>query len=525
MADWSRTALMVGVVLILITVTLELVAPHIIKEGFATALIPVTDRNYFGKFIPRRGDIGSESEEGAYITDKRYFNGYADVQRIGVEHDWCRMVVPKGGSGSGSSGSSGSRDKDRFFACALAGTENLNSLSFRTEAGTLAQWSRDDYMRDTTGSGRSDYCRIVKVDSETFETRCSIAGDFRFGPVLQQDTAPPPEIQTLLSFYDGILFWLRFRDDMLDYAQNLELYKAGGITIEEANPSPPIARTLVFNGIDQFLRVGDSKTLEFGENIALRTLRAFSFWVYFEEFTNNAVILDFGNGAAKDNIKIGILGRGNPNISEGAEIRPLLCGGASTIPDKPSGPQRVVETTPQRLMETTSANVEEFDCPGPAVSPREFPPMRPGAKQTADAKVADLLYEIWDSQQRKMRIVVKGAIPLQKWTHVVITAESNDAFRPDIAVWIDGVKVFVQPSGWLPQNSSTTNNYIGKSNSYNLGTQYEAGRDELFRGRLFDLRAYKSIMGAKRIAETVKWGKDLLGLGAGAGVGVGGAGP
>ena len=146
-------------------------------------------------------------------------------------------------------------------------------------------------------------------------------------------------------------------------------------------------------------------------------------------------------------------------------------------------------------------------------------------KQTADAKVADLLYEIWDSQQRKMRIVVKGAIPLQKWTHVVITAESNDAFRPDIAVWIDGVKVFVQPSGWLPQNSSTANNYIGKSNSYNLGTQYEAGRDELFRGRLFDLRAYKSIMGAKRIAETVKWGKDLLGLGAGAWAGVGGAGP
>jgi len=503
MSGWSRTALMVGVVLILITVGLELVAPNMIKEGFTAALVPVTDRNYFGKFIPRRGDIGPGAEEGAYITDKRYFNGYVDVQRIGAEHDWCRMVVPKGSSSS---------DKDRFFACALAGTENLNSLSFRTEVGAVSEWSRDDYMRDTTGSGRADYCRIVKVDSETFETRCSIAGDFRFGPVLQQDTAPPAEIQTLLSFYDGVLFWLRFRDDMVDYAQNLELYKAGGLTIEEADPSPSIARTLIFNGIDQYLRVGDSKTLEFGDKIALRTLRAFSFWVYFEEFTNNAVILDFGNGSARDNIKIGILGRGNPNISEGAEVRPLLCGGPSTVPEKPSGAQRVVETTPQRLMETSSANVEAFDCPGPAISPRDFPPIRPGVKQTADAKVADLLYEIWDSQQRKMRIVVKGAIPLQKWTHVVITADNNDAFRPDIAVWINGVKVFVQPAGWLPQNSSTANNYIGKSNSYNLGSQYDAGRDELFKGRLFDLRAYKSIMSAKRIEETVKWGKGFLGL-------------
>lgn len=497
--SWSRTALMIGIVLILIIVSLELISPKLLKEGFANALIPVTDGGYFSKFIPRRGDIGPEAEEGAYITDKRYFNGYSDVQRIGVDHDWCRMIVPKGGDA-----------QEQFFACALAGTENMNSLSFRTSTGE--PWSRDDYMRDTTGSGRSDYCRIVKVDSETFETRCSIAGDFRFGPVLQQDTAPSDEIQTLLSFYDGILFWLRFRDDMLDYAQNLEIYKANGLTIEEADPNPVVARTLVFNGIDQFLRVGDNKALEFGERVELRTVRAISFWVYFEEFTNNAVILDFGNGSARDNIKIGIIGRGNPSVNEGDIIRPLLCGGSSTIPDKPSGAQRVVETTPQRLMETTSANLEEFDCPLPAVEPRVFPPIRPIVDAISNAKRADLLYEVWDSQQRKMRIVVKGAIPLQKWVHVVIGAENNDAFRPDIGVWIDSVKAFTQPSGWLPQNSSTTNNYIGKSNNYNLTTQFENGRDELFKGRLFDMRAYKSTMSEKKIKDIYNWGKKLLDL-------------
>ena len=514
MVGWTTAALFTGVVLILITITLELVAPTIINEGFANIMVPATEKGYFAKFIPRRGDIGPGSEEGAYITDKRYFHDYADVQRVGVNHDWCRMVVPKGGSGGGGGGGGGS-GSGKFFACALAGTENLDSLSFRT--GTDEPYSRDDYMRDTTGSGRSDYCRIVKIDSDTFETRCSIAGDFKFGPKLQHDTSPPPKIQTLLSFYDGILFWLRFRDDMVDYAQNLEVSAAGGLTIDESvDPDEAIvARTLIFNGVDQFLRIGDSKNLEFGNTITLRTMRAISFWVFFEEFTNNACILDFANGASRDNVKIGILGRGNPSISEGATLKPDLCGGSgSVLPDPGSGPQRVVETTPQRLMETSSANLEKYDCPNPAVIPKDLtPPLaKPKLASLASAKMADLFYEIWDSQQRKMRIVIKGAIPLQKWVHVVITANNNDSYRPDISVWLNGKKVFSQPNGWLPQNSTTTNNYIGKSNSYNLSSQFDNGRDELFRGRLFDIRAYKSVMGDKKIADTYSWGKDLLGL-------------
>jgi hypothetical protein len=241
-------------------------------------------------------------------------------------------------------------------------------------------------------------------------------------------------------------------------------------------------------------------------------MRAICFWVYFEEFTNNAHIIDFGNGAGVDNVVIGILGKGNPLISGGAGLRPVGCvdSAQSTLPDRPSGAQRVVETTPQRLLETSAANIEEFDCPGPAVEPREFPKSK-GIAPPGVATVADLYYEIWDSKQRKMRIVVKGVVPLKKWVHVAITAASNDAFRPDINVWINGMKTYTQPSGWLPQNSSTVKNYIGKSNWTDNVTQYE-GRDELFKGRLFDLRAYKSIMGEKKIIDTVAWGKRLLGL-------------
>jgi hypothetical protein len=73
------------------------------------------------------------------------------------------------------------------------------------------------------------------------------------------------------------------------------------------------------------------------------------------------------------------------------------------------------------------------------------------------------------------------------------------------------MKTYTQPSGWLPQNSSTAKNYIGKSNWADNVTQYE-GRDELFKGRLFDLRAYKSIMGEKKIVDTVAWGRHLLGV-------------
>lgn len=57
-----------------------------------------------------------------------------------------------------------------------------------------------------------------------------------------------------------------------------------------------------------------------------------------------------------------------------------------------------------------------------------------------------------------MRLVIPQMFTKEEWTHVVITAEGTDSFRPDIAIYKNGKKVFVEPSGWLPQNSLTEKN-------------------------------------------------------------------
>ena len=124
---------------------------------------------------------------------------------------------------------------------------------------------------------------------------------------------------------------------------------------------------------------------------------------------------------------------------------------------------------------------------------------------------ATLLYEIWDSKQRKQRILVNGVIPLKKWTHIVITAKTNDSFRPDIGIYVNGTQVFLEPSGYLPQAKSTMNNYIGKSNWSNTTSQYEL-KDELFNGNIFDFRMYNNVMSESKIKHTMKWGLNKLGI-------------
>ena len=86
-----------------------------------------------------------------------------------------------------------------------------------------------------------------------------------------------------------------------------------------------------------------------------------------------------------------------------------------------------------------------------------------------------------------------------------------DSFRPDIAVYIDGQQNFIQPSGWLPQASYTSNNYLGRSNWENTTSQYE-NKDELFQGSLFDFRAYNVNLSDDIIKKSYTWGKDKLGL-------------
>lgn len=500
-------ALFVGVCFLAAIAVLEVFWPHVVHEGFETiaGAVGVGDSAFWAKWVPRRGDVGPDpaQEEAGYIRDSRYFAGYTDIQRLGAKQDFCRMVTNK------------TDKEDIFFACALGGTEGLSATRYRTKSKRQGfELSRDDYMNEL-GDGREGYCRILKIDPYTFQPKCNQAVDEGFRDKLVIDPSPPPAIQELLTFYEGIVFWLRFRDDMVDYAKNLTVTAAGHLTIDEAPPNPTIARTLEFNGIDQYLRIGDNKDLEFGNKVDLRYLRAVSFWVYFDEFTNNAHILDFGNGAGKDNMVVGIIGRGNAPPS--ASFKSPACGSeaGNVLPEWPSGAQPPEIQSPQQLMETTPANVNDFTCPLPEVYGKIMPPVQPKKgvpRGDEKAKTADLLYEIWDKQQRKLHVELRNVVPLQKWVHIVITATSMDAAKPDLAFYVDGKEVHFEPGAWLPQETYTTMNYIGKSNWSSVTTPYQ-NADELFKGKLFDLRGYQTPMSDAKIENTYRWGQKMLGLG------------
>ena len=502
MYDTYHLYLWAGLIILIAIAILEVCNPYMLNEGFAN-LVAVGDTAFWAKWLPRRGDVGLNptEEQAGYIRDIRYFAGYTDVQRLGKDHDFCRMVQATGNSG------------DKFFACALGGTEGLSTVKYKTlSVKDGFELSRDDYMRDVLGEGRDGYCRILKTGIDTFEAKCNPADDQSFKSSLVTDANPPDDIRTLLNFYQGIVFWLRLRDDMLDYAQNLTIAKAGDITIEEAPPNPPVTKGLEFNGIDQFLRIGDTKDLSFGDVVQLRYVRALSFWVYFDEFTNNAHILDFGNGAGKDNVFVGILGRGNAGKQVADILSPVCLDQAiTTVPSAPSGAQCAEEVSPQVAMMTSAGNVNIFSCPAPELFGRIMKPIQPDTTPSGDAKTADLLYEIWDSKQRKLHIQVKNVITLRTWTHVVITAGDGDAWKPSLNIYVNTRLVHTEASAWLPQSNYTTNNYIGKSNWTNATSPYQ-NADELFKGKMFDIRGYRTRMDEKKIKNTYKWGANLLGL-------------
>jgi hypothetical protein len=487
--------LLFTLITIALFITAELFLPNGLSiEGF-------TGSSYWSSFISARSDIDSTQEDFNYIRDPRYYNDYADVSRIGFAYDFCRMVALT------------TEPENLFFACALAGTEHLDSVKFRT-AGTKDGFriSYDDYMRDTNGDGRAEYCRILPWKDGTFQPVCSYAGDTGFDSTEKVDPNPPEAISTLLEFYDGCVMWLRFKGDMLDSVKSVKTHITGNLLIDET-PRRDSTEGLQFNGINQFIRVSDSSDLSVGFNMHMRSVRSWMVWAFFDEFTNNAKLFDFGNGAGKDNVFLGILGNGDSGM-QGGDLRPLLCGTEeSTLPSGKSGAQPVSETSPKHLMETTDANVNEYVCTGFEVMPEEK-----GASivknHITDKKStgqATLLFEVWDKQSRKMRIKVAGAIPLKRWVHISITTSNNDAFRPNISVYINAKKVFEKESGWLPAASSMTNCYIGKSN-WSSASQYE-NRDELFKGKMFDLRAYKKGLSEGTIQDSFDWGKEQLSIG------------
>jgi hypothetical protein len=125
-----QTALIVAAIGICLVIAWETIVPRRIKEGFTTGDGGPQKEPLWGHLIPTRPDVNENNEESGFITDKRYFHGFEDIQRLGMARDFCRMVWPKG------------RPEDEsFFACALAGTYGLSSTSYTTRT------VRDGFLR------------------------------------------------------------------------------------------------------------------------------------------------------------------------------------------------------------------------------------------------------------------------------------------------------------------------------------------------------------------------------------------
>ena len=465
--------------IILCIVVAELFMPNAVYEGFSSS-VP-----YWGSFVSPRSDIGPSMEDPKYTRDIRYYHGYQDVSRVGVPYDFCRMLSPKEDEG------------DLFFSCALAGTDTLSSTAFRTASVKNGlKISRDDYMRDINNDGRADYCRILLYRDNTYQPLCLRASDVGFEAKDSIDPSPPSDIVTLLTFYEGCVLWLRMKDDLTDTVDSVDVQTAGSLAIDEVPADT--TKGLAFNGANQYLRISDSNELSLGTIVPLRAIRTWMIWAKFDKFANNSKLFDFGNGSGNDNVFLGILGTGDEEVQ----------AGESTVVSS-SGQQPVKEVSPQELMETTDANVNEYNCPGFEIYPRKLPHSRVSAA-TKLSKKATLIYEVWDKKTRKMRIKVNQAIPLETWTHITITTVDTDAFRPTLAVYINGENQYQQHGGFLPSTGSMTSCYIGKSN-WVSDPQY-VNNDELFQGSMFDFRAYQRGVPESLIRESYDWGKKNLGL-------------
>ena len=502
--------LLASLVILSLFIISEVFAPKLLTEAFANVPNNPT-LTFWSSFTAPRSDVDDQKETPSYTRDPRYFNGYADVSRIGTPYDFCRMVSAKGEEGN------------LFFACALSGTDGLSSTSFRTPSVKDGfRISYDDYMRDVNNDGRQDYCRILLWNDNTYQPVCAYAGDSGFDSKERIDSNPPEEIKTLLSFYDGASMWFRFKDDMLDTLDVVTANIAGGMTIDET-ASLQKTNGLSFNG-SQFLRLSDSSDLSLGSIVPIRSLKTFMCWVYFDEFTNNAKIFDFGNGSAMDNVFLGIFGKGDSDAQLNLTTSKCRDEQESTVPERPSGAQPVDEMSPQDLM-ALEANVnDDITDTNYQIIPSEYARKKKDIRDTRSTQnkgckqctentlttTATLIYEVWDKQDRKMSMRIPNAIPLRQWTHVAITPTGSDPFRPDIRIYINGEYASEKKAGWLPATSKMSNCYLGKSN-WTIATTY-TNQDELLKGKLFDFRAYKKALSDDIIKASVTWGKEKLGL-------------
>jgi hypothetical protein len=458
LAIWIALALIVGYV-----VSGAMGSRHI-AEGFTT---------------PLRSDIGYArdgwEEESGYERDLRYSETFADVQGLGVASDFCRAVQQKGDPSS------------LRMACALGRRDGFDTMEYRSRSrGEGFRWSRDDYWRSSeAAAGRMDYCRIVK-DEMTGEwySSCAISGRNGFNVTEERDTQPPPRIRQLLEAYEGAVTWYRLFDDVEDYAQNTVLEFHGRPDIPTLLKAD-ISRGIQFNRLltagegatkkppHDYVRWGEPGTLALDQTVQPRQIRAISFWVWMDTLEGKPRVLDCSNeGGKQDRVWIGIEG-GAPDLP--GAIKPRIAAPAEEVrPDValalgvPVAPLRAEEAVPMTL-------------------PRN-------AKETEPRNTATWVFEIWDGEQRIMRLAGPQAARREQWQHVVVTTTDTTTWWPTWQMWVDGRVVANRVEGRTIPTLKLAENYLGRG----------------LRGCLQDFRVYTEPMTAEKIAAARRFTQPRL---------------
>ena len=417
-----------------------------------------------------RSDIGLLSEgwteEAGYERDLRYAETFTDIQGLGVAADFCRAVRRGGDSTT------------THIACALGRRDGMDTMEYRSPSVREGfRMSRDDYWRRNPQSKRMDYGRILR-DRHTgeFFAALAIAGPDGFKSTEEHDTAPPSAIKTLLDAYDGILAWYRWIDDTQDYAENTVLSVRGNPTFPSLL-KPDATRGLELNrwtpaaqaAAEPPTAPADRDVLRWGEPGTLVLdrpghIRAFSFWVYWDTFqgTPTPTILDFStDGARKNRVWFGVEGGA-------ADLQP---------PPRPIV-QPAAEVTPQQLTAI---------CPQPE-------PYRPPLAQPASRNQATYVFEIWDEEQRIMRLVAPHAAHTGIWQHIVLTTTDSTTYWPTWQLYVDGRLAATRNDGRAIPALELTHNFIGRG----------------FRGCLVDFRVYKKPMPAEKRTAAMAWAQRRL---------------
>jgi hypothetical protein len=420
--------------------------------------------------MPQRSDIGFArdgwEEESGYERDLRYAETFADVQGFGVASDFCRAVQQRG-------------DPDSLrMVCALGRRDGFDPMEYRSRSrGEGFSWSRDDYWRnsyDQAGAvnGRMDYCRIVK-DEMTGEwySSCAVAG---------RDSQPPPNIRQLLEAYEGVVTWYRFFDDATDYAKNTVLEFHGQPNVPTLLKAE-VSRGLQFNrlhgdtksGLKDYVRWGEPGTLSLDQTVQPRKIRAISFWVWLDTLEGKPRILESSNdGGKRDRVWIGIEG-GDRDLPAAVETVPMITPPAT-------------ELRPNIALEIGS--------PVEPLRPEKALPLTLQPRVAEPRTSGTWVFEIWDDEQRIMRLAGEHTARAGQWQHVVLTTTDATAWWPTWQLWVDGSVIANRIEGRTIPALSLAENYLGRG----------------LRGCLEDFRVYNEPMPAEKIAAAARFMKGRL---------------